>query len=441
MSERRIFVSHTHGDEPIVDALRDALGEIFGDFLKVTYSSSKELEGGIGHGEDWFKWIVQQVEQCDFAFVLLTPSSIQKPWILWEGGAVYGAALGSGGSSRKLRPIVFRLKDAEIPSPFRDTNQQHRRGDAVRDVEQLFDELVTEFGDQLPKDRRIRSVRAIPTIVQTYLARIHDALLSVPLVVTEATVQEWCGRLDDLRERKRMSEVEHLHRWLDVAFGRGADDRSRPLDLRIHRRLGDLYLQARMYDRAVEQFELAQQLSPRDIFILRVLGQAQLQRKNYDQVKLLLDRIETLDANAFTHNTECAALKGRYLREVHDLAAAEAVFAQALNSNPDSYYLADVLGQVRLERGNGPGAIEAYARALRAIDGLRERNVWTEATAITALLVAGRVDEAKLRVAQLREMTPTAAELETIERGLDRVESLLAQQGVEAGAWKRMLHQ
>jgi len=189
-------------------------------------------------------------------------------------------------------------------------------------------------------------------VVGRYLARVESALLNAPLIPSEAAVQEWCLRLDDLRHQSRRSEVEHLHRWLVVAFGRGSNDRPLPLDPRIHRRLGELYLGARRYERAVEQFRLAWHLAPRDIFILRLLGQAHLGKQEYEATGEILERIAQLDEHAFVHNTECAALKGRWYREMNDLESARAVYDAALRSNDQSYYFADLLGQTSLALGD-----------------------------------------------------------------------------------------
>ena len=79
------------------------------------FSTSKQVGSGPDHGDNWMTWIAEfQVKQCDFALVLLTPASIQKPWIVWETGAVHGAAmmLGEGGR-RKVRPLVFQVTDEQ----------------------------------------------------------------------------------------------------------------------------------------------------------------------------------------------------------------------------------------------------------------------------------------------------------------------------------------
>ena len=65
-----IFISHTHSDKAIVDTLNEMIKELFGDRITVNYSTSKELEGGINAGEDWFSWITHQVQEADFSLMV-----------------------------------------------------------------------------------------------------------------------------------------------------------------------------------------------------------------------------------------------------------------------------------------------------------------------------------------------------------------------------------
>ena len=115
-------------------------------------------------------------------------------------------------------------------------------------------------------------------------------------------LDEWRQRLDDVLLQNRASEVKHLHDWMDIAFGRSGEKRPRPLDLRIHSRLGEIYMKAREYERAIEQLEQARDLAPRDIFVLRTLGTAYLERNDRPAVQAVLERIGDLDQNAFRHN-------------------------------------------------------------------------------------------------------------------------------------------
>lgn len=128
--KREIFISLNHRDDPLADALVELFESVFGTDLNFNYSTKA---GAIGTGENWYEWIVDNVVKCDIALVLITPNSVQAPWLMWESGAVYGAALaGNHGSDivqNKVWPIIIGLKQEEIPAPIRDATIQRRYGD------------------------------------------------------------------------------------------------------------------------------------------------------------------------------------------------------------------------------------------------------------------------------------------------------------------------
>lgn len=163
-----IFVSHTHSDKAIADVLTSLLEGLFGKVVQVNYSSRKELDGGIEPGEDWFRWIVEQVRRADVALILLTPASIQKPWVIWEGGAVAGAASATQAGDARVWPLTFGLKSADIPTPFART--QLIDGSNQHDIVKLLDSLLERFGDKLGK-REIAALGAKRAkAVEGYLA-------------------------------------------------------------------------------------------------------------------------------------------------------------------------------------------------------------------------------------------------------------------------------
>ncbi len=419
-----IFISHTHGDQRIADALSCAVDALFAGQVSVSYSSKRGGDGGIRAGEDWFRWIGRQVRDCRVTLVLLTPASIAKPWLLWETGAVYGAALAEGdGQTTRIRPLLYRVPTGEIPGPLQAANMQILRGDRAADAQQFFAELLEDF-TMLKPQQLVQAGQRLAGIVQEYLQAVERALDLAPLTPSEAAIQEWCARFTDLAQQGRASEVGYLQDWLDIAFGREEDDKKRPLDLRIHRLLGQLHLDARQYYKAVEQFTLARQLAPRDIFVLRNLAEAEFKAGNTAAVQGIVQDIERLDSKAFVHNSECAALKGKFLRETGDASGATKVYERALEANPNSYYLADLLGQIRLEH-DVPGAQAVYERALAILSSLGELNVWTRATAATAALVTGRTDQLKVHLTAIRQLNPTPREMATIIGGLRDVNAKL----------------
>ncbi|MDJ0724905.1 MAG: TIR domain-containing protein [Prochloraceae cyanobacterium] len=417
-----IFISHTHSDQVIAHALNQVIEALFGDHITVNYSTSKELEGGIKSGEDWFRWITERVQAADISLILLTPASIQKPWVLWEAGAVAGVALATGTANlRKVRPLVYQIDSSQIPSPFQ--RVQTTRGDKFSEMEVFFSDLIANVLT-IPTEI-IQATQRLQRVLQTYQQTIEQALLNAPLLPTEANVQEWIVRLDRMKEENRMSEVKYLHDWMNIAFGREDEGRPIPLDLRLHRRLGELYLNAKNYEKAVEQFELARQLSPRDIFMLRQLGQAYLSRPDLEKTRQILQRIEELDGDAFKNNVECAAFKGRYYREQKNFQEAFKIYYEALDRNSNSYYLADLCGQMKLELEDVEGAKQVYRRVLEIIKRVGEKNIWVDATAATAAIVSGKEDLAIKHLKAIRESSPTPESLESIERGLETTQRKL----------------
>lgn len=422
---REIFVSLTEHDTPIAEALKDAFKQLFGQALDVQFSSSKSVDGGIGMGEDWFQWIVERVKACHFALILITPSSVNKPWILWEAGAVAGAALASSsGSMRKVRPMVYQVSTDLIPSPIRDSKAQYRRGDNAADFEFMLNELLTDLMAELPRDLIPEFGKKINGVITTYLEKVDRALLDAPAVMAPAVIEEWLLRLNRLRDENRPSDAEHLQDWMDLAFGRGGPgkaDRPQPLDLRIHSGLADLYLKAKNPKRAIVQLELARRLAPRDIYVLRQLGKARLDAGDRDEAREVIDRIHKLDARAVLHNAECAALAGRWHREGGDYKRAEQVLSEALSADSKSYYLANLLAEVRLQDGNRAGAEDAYRQALAIIKRLGENNIWVLATAANAAFFVGDDETAVQALVDIQRQRPDGGTWATIERGLSNV--------------------
>lgn len=416
-----VFISHTHADKEIALALDRALVRLFGrENLVVSYSSKKHEAGGVRAGENWFQWIVDRVRGTQVALVLLTPASIHKPWLLWEAGAVQGLALGDDAGSTVI-PLSFALSDADVPTPFAQT--QVAKGDNPAEIRLVFQQLIREH---LPGPMLLEAGEILREVIDEYVAKVALALRDAPLLPTEPVVQEWCLRLDDLRASGRKSEVGHVHDWLNVAFGRERGETERPLDFRIHRRLGDLYMSAGDAARAVTQYDLARSVAPRDLLILRQLGRAQLDNEQVEAAGETIAQIRRLDAAAFVHNVECAALLGRWHRERHELHEERDVYREALANAPDSYYLADLLGQTQLSLRDVEAARVAYRKASAALERVSDHNIWTHATAATAAIVNGDEQDglAHLRCVR-RDFNPGNDDLASIGRGLGRLRDAL----------------
>ena len=433
-----IFLSHTATDAEVAHAIRRALEYLFGEgTLTISYSTRKDLEGSIQSGEDWFGWITDQVREARVTLVVLTPASVQKPWILWETGAVYGAAASQKETDvRRVRPLTFGVKNSDLPGPVASMRLQHIQADREDGVRQLLNELVRDMQPELSVERFLSVAQRVDATVRQWLEATGEALRLAPLLPTEPVVQEWLSRLAEL---SGASEVDHLHQWMIVAFGREKDGAERPLDVRLHRRLGDLYAASLRHEKAAEQYLLAHKLAPRDIYTLRFLGKAYLDAERVAEAGGVVRDIDALDPKAALVNPQCAALKGRWLIADGHPEKARDVFVAAFEENPRSYYLADLLGQVQLELGDGQGAAETYGRALAIIDALDEQHIWTHSTAATAAIIADDLPSAQRHLTAIHALHPTQGEYESIERGLLKVQQQLGRSSDEFSSWREWL--
>ncbi len=372
--------------------------------------------------------------------VAVTPAALGKPWLIWEAGACHGAAIAgaTGGrtpsdAARPLRLLVtmaFGLAETECPDPLR--AGQIVAGSNRDRVGRLFESVLDSELPDLPKDEQRKVGGRMPGVLDRFLQTVTGELRRMPSLVNEANVQDWLSRLSELEQGDRTSEIAGFERWMMLAFERPDD----AIDVRLHRRLGELHLGRRDYARAVTQLDLARRAAPRDIYVLRPLGQAYMNHymaldatapeAERDGIKSkvhdVLAAIAELDPDAYRKTPEAAALRARFERRaMANPNGAAAIYQEALQHNPDSYYLADVCGQTWLELKEFEKAREVYQRAVEIIDRVKEVNVWTCATAATANLVLGQGDRTRENLAKLKSLGARPSELAAIARGLREV--------------------
>jgi tetratricopeptide (TPR) repeat protein len=446
----QIFISHTHGDVGLVDAFRDLVGGIFDDEVTLRYSSSSRLGEGIAPGMDWLSWIQEQVRQSDLTIVLLTSESIHKPWVLWETGAVTGVSLASPPAREpEQRPTVVPLLmgiDAEqIPSPLRALQATYGDGPGIEPLVTVINALGSRI-----RERQLKQL--FDANLDPYLRRVEAVLRERPLPLDEAAVAEWIDRLDGLRRQKRSAEVGHHHAAMLRAFaaeGRGEGAR---LDVRLHRRLGEMYLEGGRPELAAQELAKAVALTRgRDLYLLHRLGMAQLDAKRLDQAQATLEAIEAVGGDATRIDPEVAGLKARYHRELWkrdqvraDLVRARDAYRDALDASERvgnrSYYLADNVGQLSLMLGDRDQARAAFQRARDFIAGSTERSVWSYATLASACFAVGEQAEGLRALASVRAQDPDPRTVRSIEEGLGRLRDGLEVEPTVFEGWIATLH-
>lgn len=86
----QVFLSHDSRDHALADVIGRAISRMSLNQVAVWYSSDSAGAGGLKPGHVWLDEIRQRLASSKAVIALLTPTSIARPWLLFESG--YGAA-------------------------------------------------------------------------------------------------------------------------------------------------------------------------------------------------------------------------------------------------------------------------------------------------------------------------------------------------------------
>ena len=97
-----VFVSHDTRDAEYAAAFSRLLSSVSAGLLRTFRSSDQVGTQGIEYGREWYPAIMEQLDEASDVVCLLTPRSLNRPWILYEAGVAkgkldvpaYGLALG-----------------------------------------------------------------------------------------------------------------------------------------------------------------------------------------------------------------------------------------------------------------------------------------------------------------------------------------------------------
>ncbi len=133
-----IFISHANQDIKIVELLKSQIEEIFANGVEV-YASS--ISGMINIGINWFENIREKINQAQAVVFLITPASIERPWIWFEMGASWSRY--SEGKA-EIYPLICGLDLKQLPEPL-NLLQALSLHDTQK-VRVFFEELCQKFG-------------------------------------------------------------------------------------------------------------------------------------------------------------------------------------------------------------------------------------------------------------------------------------------------------
>ncbi len=84
MEKPLIFISHITSEKKLGLALKKSIEKAFLGMTDVFISSDPE---NLPAGKQWYKTIMEKLDEASILFVLMSPQAIKKPWISYEAGA------------------------------------------------------------------------------------------------------------------------------------------------------------------------------------------------------------------------------------------------------------------------------------------------------------------------------------------------------------------
>lgn len=174
-SSALVFVSHDTRDAEIAEAFSKLLSSVSAGVLKSFRSSDKKGNQGIEYGVDWYPEIMGKLKNASDVVCLLTPYSINRPWILYEAGVakgqletpVHGLAIGIALSDASTGPFAqFQNSDDSVESitslvmqlVARIPNAEPDRDVVVAQVESFrkaYSEMLTKQGHEKEKPKKV----------------------------------------------------------------------------------------------------------------------------------------------------------------------------------------------------------------------------------------------------------------------------------------------
>lgn len=143
-----VFISHDTRDADIAEAFSRLLQRVSAGMLKSFRSSDNKGTQGIGFGDDWYKIILQKLQESTDVVCILSELSMNRPWILFEAGiakgkfntTILGVAIGIPLSNVHTGPFYH----------FQNCN------DDVVDLTKLVKQLLKKLPDSEPDEDVIK---------------------------------------------------------------------------------------------------------------------------------------------------------------------------------------------------------------------------------------------------------------------------------------------
>jgi hypothetical protein len=133
----KFFISHFSGDKHIAELFANTLRRITLEQIDPWFSSDSTGDSGLKPGDIWFNQLLTKITKSRAVVALLTPNSINRPWVYFESG------IGQALKKCEVIPICIGVKRDSILPPL-GLYQCYQLND-YRSIIEFFTKLLSLF--------------------------------------------------------------------------------------------------------------------------------------------------------------------------------------------------------------------------------------------------------------------------------------------------------
>lgn len=183
----KFFISHYSGDKSIAELFSNALRRITLEQITPWYSSDSTGDSGLKPGDIWFNQILTRITSSRALVALLTPNSINRPWIYFESG------IGQASANCPVIPVCIGVKRDSILAPL-GLFQCYQLND-YRSVVEFFSKLLDLFQIKFDEEMSKVVIEKLISDISKITFELHDESIE-QIQSIEKILENFKGHID-----------------------------------------------------------------------------------------------------------------------------------------------------------------------------------------------------------------------------------------------------
>jgi tetratricopeptide (TPR) repeat protein len=389
-----ILISHAYDERELAEAWKTLIETTSSGVIKVWYSSDMEPSGGITLGREWREGLYQRLKECQYVLAILTPASVNRPWIMWECGVASGLD-----KIRGIIPIVYGMGRGDLANPL--ATYHTYQGEDTAQVREVCQRLAREA-------ELVPPLTIYDEPLKVYFAVIHQRRHKV---LRAEEILLWLNRFEQLVQSGRTDELYTMRQRMYASFGTSFH----PIEPRLHEVLSQLLLDQRYFAEAIEEVDYALKFADGDVDLLYRKALANVELLNLKEGTDIIESIMAQNADLRV-DPEIASLLGRIHREKwtvtrdpQELALAFETYYAAYQAHKTAYFPGINAANLAFLRGDNETGMRIAQEVLTLCQELQQNpnaSYWVDLTIGEAYLGLGKTDLALAAYQQALKRTP-----------------------------------